>query len=404
MNLRKKQVVMLLAKWYEANPRARNEAETLTSAGYDVTVLSWDRLGIEPREISVNGVTVRSLRLLRGTEFSKVSYALSAFMLQVYCLVWCLRHMNHRYVLHSHDLGTLVAGVMLRILRPKHVKLVYDCHELTPAVYAEWYGFGVGLVAGELERKLLRFADSVITVNPPIQNYLSEITGKRASVIFNTVKPESVPPEDKTWWKKKLGLNGFIVSYVGTLRQGVALDELMDAAASMSDMNVKGTKFVIVGLGPELSRIKNKASNLTDSVVFVPRVPHLEALGYVKASDVSYAVYRTQTDSQEPNEYNRLVSGNSMVASPWKVFEAMACGTCVLVRKGTYTWTLVESLGFGISAGSGTGIEIADSLSWAFQNQAMIESMGNSARKHFIDEYNWDRMAKRLVELYGELA
>jgi glycosyltransferase involved in cell wall biosynthesis len=399
-----KQVVMLLAKPYAVDTRVRNEAESLRLAGYDVTVLSWDRLGQGANDGVVSGVRIVSLRLLNGLEFSRFAYALSAIMLQFYCVAWCLRSIRGKYLVHANDFNTLPAGVTLRILCPSNVRLVYDCHELTPSAYAEWYGYRTGLVAGALERRLLQFADAVITVSPPIQSYLSGITRRPVSVIFNTIKIESVPVEGKAWWKKKLGLEGFVVSYVGTLRQDVGLDELIEAAAHLNESDAKGIRFLIVGYGPDLNRIRAKAANLEGLVTFVPRVSHAEALGYVRASDISYAVYRTRTSDGESDEYNRLVSGNTMVASPWKIFEAMACGTCVLVRDETYTWTLVNSLGFGISAGSGTGSEIAGSLSCAFQNKAKVESMAESARKHFSDEYNWNRMAKRLVELYEELA
>src|SRR5271170_5742472 len=98
----RKQVVMLLAKPYSVDTRVKNEAETLTGAGHKVTVLSWDRWGREPKEASVNDVDVISPRLLGGDLFasnkgsvsSKVTYALSALLLQLYCVSWCLRHLK----------------------------------------------------------------------------------------------------------------------------------------------------------------------------------------------------------------------------------------------------------------------------------------------------------------------
>jgi len=171
-----KQVVMLLAKPYIGDTRVKNEAESLATAGYDVTVLSWDRSGIQQKNFEAGDVNVVSVRLLGGSEFSKLSYALSAVLLQFYSVVWCLTNVRERYTLHCNDFNTLLAGAMLKLAAPGSVNLVYDCHELTPSVYAEWYGVVTGLVAGAVEKGLLRFVDVVFTVSPPIRNYLSHVT------------------------------------------------------------------------------------------------------------------------------------------------------------------------------------------------------------------------------------
>lgn len=395
--------MMLLAKPYSVDPRVQSEAKSLRDGGYDVTVLSWERSG-QGTDERRGGVRVVGLRLLDGNEFSKIAYALSALLLQVYCVLWCLRNLNGRYLVHANDFNTLPAGAALKLLRPRGVKLVYDCHELTPSAYAEWYGYGVGLVAGALERRLVRFADALVTVSPPIEGYLSRISGKQVSVIYNTISTGSVPPGSKEWWKRRLGLEGFVVSYVGTLRQDVGLDELIGAARRLEESKTDGVEFVIVGSGPDSRRMKAEAADLRRSVLFVPQVPHDVALGYVKASDVSYAVYRARNGRSGSGEHDRLAEGNTLVASPWKVFEAMACGTAVLVRGGTYTWALASGVGFGISAGAGTEAEIAAGISWALRNRGRVDSMADSARSRFAGEYNWDRMGRRLVGIYNALA
>lgn len=394
-----RRVVMLLAKEYSVDPRVQNEARSLKAEGYDVTVLSWDRSGGGDGK-GADGVRVVGLRLLNGTLFSKLAFAISALVLQLYSVAWCLRNLRGPYFVHANDFNTLPAGVALKALRPGAVRLIYDCHELTPSAYAEWFGAGTGLVAGALERRLIPFADAVITVSPPIRSYLSDASDRPVSVIFNTIGTESVPPEEKEALKRKLGLKGFVVSYVGSLRQDVGLEEFMAAARRFAEAGRGGIEFVIVGSGPDLQSMKARAADLDGAVRFVPRLPHAEALEYVKASDVSYAVYRVRRTPRASVEHEMLVQGNTLVASPWKVFEAMACGTCVLVRGGTYTWSLANDLGFGISAGTGTEAEVTTGLSWALENKGRVGEMAKAARAHFVEEYNWDEMAKELARVY----
>jgi glycosyltransferase involved in cell wall biosynthesis len=404
MNRGRNHVIMMLAKSYQLDTRTRNEAETLTQAGYQVTVISWDRFGQGSGDRIVKGVRNISLSLLNGLNFSGFAYAISAIILNLYSVFWCLRNAPGRYFVHANDFNTLLAGVFLRVALPQRVRLVYDCREFTPSAYTQWYGLGFGLIAGEFEKKMLRFVDAIITVSSPIRDYLREFTRAPIILVYNTIRIDSIPHEDKEFWKSRLGLSGVVVSYVGMLRKDVALDELIDAIFKVRNLAIRGVKLVIVGYGPDLERIRAKAAGVSDYVTFVPMVSHVEALRFVKASDISYAVYRNLRNDKASQEYNYLVGVNSNIALPWKVFEAMGCGCCVLVRGGTDTWAFTHGLGFGISAGEGTPEEIAKSLIWAVQNPREMQAMAEVAKKRFMEGYDWGTSGKRLVDAYNSLA
>jgi glycosyltransferase involved in cell wall biosynthesis len=395
---------MLLAKPYAIDTRVKNEAETLTNSGYRVTVLSWDRTGKEPKENTLKGVEVVSRKLFGGSEFSKTGFAFSALVLQLFIVVWCIRRMKGRYIVHANDFNTLLAGFVLRKFRRSSVRLHYDCHELTPCAYAEWYGYSVGVVAGAIEKILLKHVDSMTTVSPPIGTYLTGVTGIPATIIYNTIRKESVPPQDRGWWREKLGMSGFLVSYVGMLRQDVALDEFVEAAHELRKRGRVGISFVVVGYGPDLERIRAKSIELGNYVKFVSKVPHEIAMGYVKASDVSYAVYRSSSFSRNATLRERtMIEGNTRVAMPWKLFEAMACGTEILLKQDTYAWRFAQRVGFGLSAGSGSKEDIVSRLDWASRRQSDLVSSRDSAQLAFETKYNWEEMSKEFGVLYDRL-
>ncbi|MGA1976105.1 MAG: glycosyltransferase family 4 protein [Conexivisphaerales archaeon] len=382
----------------------RNEAESLVGAGYDVTVLSWDRMGDQPHGRVVNGVKVVSLKLARGSEFSKVSYAFSALLLQLYCVYWVLRNVRGACIVHANDFNTLSAGALLKVIRAGRLKLVYDCHELTPSAYSEWYGPMVGSFSASLERNLLRRADWVLTVSPPIRGYLAAYSKAPVTVIYNTIRASSVPEQEKSWWKSQLHLDGFVVSYVGMLRQDVCLDLLVEAARSVKRLGLD-IRFVIVGYGPDMDRIRALASGLEGYVKFVPRVPHSVALGYVRASDISYAVYgNSARHTRQVADGIALADLNTMVAMPWKVFEAMACGTSVMVMGGTYTWRFVEELGFGLAVKAEDSSEIVEQLRWALENREELGLAAEAARGHFFKDFNWEAMSVHLSAAYDQLS
>ncbi len=252
---------MLLAKPYVYDSRVMNEAASLRDNGYEVQVISWDRHGMQPSSFEMGGVKIRSVRLLDANSFSGFAYLISAMLLQFYAVFWCLKNIGGNFVLHSNDFNTLLAGVILKVVNGKKMKLVYDCHELTPSVYAEWFNsLTLGLLMGALEKEFMKFADTIITVSPGLQKYLVRETGREVTIVFNTPRLVLAPKEDKVWWKEKLGLSGFVISFVGYLRRDAALDELVSVAKKFKANHVPGITFVIVGSGPDWDRIQKKTS------------------------------------------------------------------------------------------------------------------------------------------------
>jgi glycosyltransferase involved in cell wall biosynthesis len=396
---------MLLAKPYSVDTRVKNEAETLTNAGHKVTVLSWDRWGREPKEASINDVDVISPRLLGGSDLfasnkgsgsSKLIYALSAVLLQFYCVAWCLRNLKEGYIVHSNDFNTLMAGVALKLIRPKGVKLVYDCHELTPTVYAEWYGQMVGTAAGLFERTLVRYADAVVTVSPSFARYFARLTEHASSsksspvtVLYNTVKSSDLPSGDKMYWRSRLGLSGFVFTFVGAMRGVYALDEFVEAARLFKESAIPAN-FIIVGGGDEFAGLERKIAqyNLNGWVRLITQIPNREALEYLKAGDVSFGVYRSPDT-------------NARIALPWKVFEAMACGTPVMVLENTTAWNLVRENGVGFAVASSNTSEIYDKLLWAVNHPSILAEMSSRANDAYVRHYNWESASQQFKDTYS---
>lgn len=401
----RKPVVMLLAKPYSVDTRVKNEAETLTSAGHKVTVLSWDRWGREPKEASINNVDVISPRLLGGTDLfasnkgsgsSKIMYALSAVLLQFYCVAWCLRNLKEGYIVHSNDFNTLMAGVALRLIRPNGVKLVYDCHELTPTVYAEWYGVTIGAAAGLFERTLVRYADAVVTVSPSFARYFATLTKHASSskslpvtVLYNTVKSSDLPSGDKEYLRNRFGLSGFVFTFVGAMRGVYALDEFVEAAKLFKESGIPAN-FVIVGGGDEFVGLERKIAqyHLDGPVRLIPQLPNKEALEYLKAGDVSFGVYKSPDT-------------NARIALPWKVFEAMACGTPVMVLENTTAWNLVRENGVGFAVDSSKTSEIYDKLLWAVNHPDALADMSLKAKEAYSRYYNWESASQQFRVAYS---
>ena len=107
------------------------------------------------------------VKLLQAQTFSKVLFMLSAVLFQFSIFFEGIRLLgkNRKMIIHANDFNALLGVIWLKRLFPKRVKVVYDCHELTPAVYGEWYGRIIGTFIGKLEIALIEHVDEIITVS-----------------------------------------------------------------------------------------------------------------------------------------------------------------------------------------------------------------------------------------------
>jgi glycosyltransferase involved in cell wall biosynthesis len=243
---------------------------------------------------------------------------------------------------------------------------------------------------------LVRRTDSIITVAAHLGAYLRDILGEdgRASsrpisVVYNAVRPIDVPPLSKEAYKSRLGLTGFVTSFVGGLRGVYAVDDLLGAAREFVSRGIGMTFTVVGGGGEERSALNERIRELglSDSVRLIPQVTNRVALEYIKASDVLFAVYSS-------------ADGNARVALPWKVSESMACGTPVMVREGSFAWRFVSEHGTGFSAKSSTPDSIFDELYWAYTHKKDLDSLGDRARKVFAESFNWESTSSAFLKAY----
>jgi hypothetical protein len=129
---------MLVAKGFQIPefPRAKQEAETLSKAGYRVSVVAWDRYAEFPALENTNGIIVHSIRSANLTKFSKAGLMIAGLLFQVLMfvkIVKLIRNFKERPIINAHDINTLPVACFLRRI---HLcsGLVYECREFTYGV------------------------------------------------------------------------------------------------------------------------------------------------------------------------------------------------------------------------------------------------------------------------------
>lgn len=202
-------ILMIAKSVYQTDIRVRREAETLTRAGHEVTVICLDGA-----DHSSKGVTVLGVGIVPGLTASRSRKRGPAYRAARWMLLPYHRRLSNRQfsgsvretvekrdltadIIHAHDFPALPVA---RSLADKMAAgLVYDAHEFWPGMLRQ--GRPTPLQAYLDERRemtLARTADASITISEAAAEVLTRRYGlERVTVVRNTfpVKPGLRGPE-----------------------------------------------------------------------------------------------------------------------------------------------------------------------------------------------------------------
>jgi glycosyltransferase involved in cell wall biosynthesis len=387
---------MLVAKAFQKPnpPRTRYETEALLDSGYGVYVFAWDRGSEFPSLENVDGTIVRSFSLARIRKLSGVALMFGGILFQIWLgfqTVKLIGRLKQRPIIHAHDINTLFPGYLIKTLGLSSA-LIYDCRELTYGVYSDYFHPIVGATLRVIEEHLVRRVDAVITVTDSIANYIRRFC-QTVVTIYNCPRLADIPTSSKREIRLRLGLpvNSFIVSSVGTIRRDCRFDLLRDVASLVGKDDIR---FVVVGDGDMLPMLKKAEKQIPDAKLIVsPAVNREEALRYVFASDLTWAVYES-----------RYASMNARIGLPWKFLESIACGVPLVVESDTYRAKLVEDLDCGIVLRNDRPEEVLQAIASIAKDPRRRVALSTNAKNAAITRnLSWEAMSVKLISLYDTL-
>lgn len=375
-------VVMLVTNSYSHDPRVRQEAAALLQAGFAVTVLAWDRLGQEPARETMAGVTVHRCGVVSG-------YGLGMRQMAYLPRFWWwairLGRSLRPDVVHSHDLDTLPAGLLLS--RLSRCPVLFDAHEHFPSSLngrvPRWF---VRLVESA-EKWLVRRTDTVITVGRRLQHIYQKAGARRVVVVGNYKDAADfhLDRAERAHFDHLLQLPpGRIICYLGGLSESRAILSLLDAAAGLPGINV-----IVAGWGP-LSEAVRKRCARSPNLRYLGRIPPEEVAPYTAYSDAVYYVL-------EPGYANNHFS------APNKLFEAIAAGKPVICTAGVgEIGDIVAAGGCGIVVPSSDRSALTRAL-FQLQDDTLYHRLAMAARQMYAGGYSWQTSQQVLLNLYSEL-
>jgi len=384
-------ILMLLENnSYPQDSRVRQEATSLTTAGYKVTVISPKESDQRWHEDCNNIEVYRFPAPPEANGFLGyiLEYGYSIVATFFFSLFIFLKHGFD--IIHAHnppDIFVLIA-IFYKILGKK---FVFDQHDLSPEMYfARFSGEGNQIVYKALlffERLSYFFADHLIATNESykkIQIQRGNVPEDRITIVRNGPNLHKIPQiiDSNSPANKKS-----TIVYVGDMGYHDGVDYLLRSLQCLKkDLNRNDFNCVLVGAGDAYESIKSLAQslNLTNDINFTGWVDHNEVKNFLQVADICVA-------PEPSNSYN---DKSTMI----KIMEYMAFAKPIVAFDlPEHRVTAQDS---AIYAKPNEELDFARKIVLLMNDPEQRRKMGMNGRKRIESKLCWSYQASRLLEVY----
>jgi glycosyltransferase involved in cell wall biosynthesis len=216
-----------------------------------------------------------------------------------------------------------------------------------------------------------------------LEHYL--ISQSRVYVVPNGVNRDRFPPDLQPSCPSDP--ETFTVGFVGSLKPWHGLSVLVEAFA-MLHQRIPKTRLLIVGDGTERADLVAdlSARGLLAATHLTGMVSPLEVPGLLASMDVAVAPYPDRSQ---------------FYFSPLKVYEYMAAGVPVVVSRIGQLTELIQDEVNGILCPPGDAVALALALEQLRWQPHLRVRLGQAGRATVLDNYTWNAIAQRLLDLCG---
>jgi len=288
-------------------------------------------------------------------------------------------------IIHSNDLDTLLAGVLIRSQRK--AALVYDAHELWPVQdpFAPWYHVAV---FRWFEGRLIGRADEVLTVSKPLAEIFQKWYGLERISVLPNVLPYTERREPPGGEMSRIAGDRVKFLYHGGFLPGRGIDTLLRLWSRVDAK--KAVLFLRGGDNPYKKELEELAKKIIPEggAYFIDAVPLDDVIPAAMEADVGVIPY-------EP------LCLNNEFACPNKLSEYMQAGLCVLANgRLVNIRNTINAFDCGVSYNpkdeDGTLAVIEELIS----NSSLRSRLRENAREASRAEYNWAGYESVLLDAY----
>lgn len=402
---------MFVENAFPNDTRVKNEADALTAAGWQVTVVGMRKKGQSRSEV-VNGVQV--YRLPRLELFQKTPTENPTFLQKIVLKVKSLLGYASEYlyfstaclgmsvyvafkhgfdVIHAHNPpDTLwVAALPWRLVGKKYI---FDHHDLCPELYRSRYGAKHDFTATVLqwiEWVNLKLANVLIATNNSYKEIQMQRGGRRAESIFvvrngpNQKRMTAAQPTPRL-----RAMNKTILVYIGSLNPQDGVDYLIRSLKHLVyDLKREDFYCVIMGSGDSLQ-------DLRDMTVALKLDKFVELTGWISDEDLQMNLAAADI-CMDPDPSSPLNDVSTWI----KVMEYMAYGKPIVTFDLKETHYSAQDAALYVPPND--ELAFAQATAHLMDNPALREKMGRFGRERVERDLQWSVVSKNLVAAYASL-
>ena len=373
--------------------RVWQEATTLKSAGYGVSIICPTAEGYEARYDCIDGIHIYRHPLPVEAE-GALGYLLeySAALFWEFVLAWKVLVKHGFDAIHACNPpdDIFLVGAFFKLLGKR---FLFDHHDINPELYEAKFG------RRDLFYRLMRLwerltfmtADISIATNESYKTIAIERGKMRPERVFvvrsgpNLERLKRIPPNPELKQGKE-----FLVGYVGTMGRQEGIDYLLRAAQYI--IHGKGRRdvhFGLVGGGTSLEEMKAYARDLgiENYVTFTGRVPDQEMLEMLNTADVCV----------NPDVVNEMNDKSTMN----KIMEYMALGKPIVqfdLTEGRFSAREAS-----LYASPNDPQDMAKKILELLASPDLRRTMGDYGRKRVETNLAWQYEAPKLLAAYDLL-
>ena len=342
-------ILMIVTGDWHYDPRVLQERKALTQVGHSVSVVDWKE---KPE--------------------NKIKWFIS---------LWFWYYREYRLnkhigfdVVHCHDFDTLPVGVMVKKLFD--CTLVYDAHDVFEHLPGLSSMMRMGIGFGD--RRLLPYADQVITAHQPTVAYYQSRTNVPVCGLVNCVNPlvdSYVPPVDD---------GVFRLCYFGLMTKSRWFPRIVDVVGDMP-----GVELVLGSRNEGLYKEVKEACKKYQNTHFLGQLSVDELLSKMLRCDATFALADLDVVPHNHNVYG-------------KQFQAMACGRPIICTRNTWSgdFTIQNEVGITVED---TFLGIKKGVEMLRDDPYLCQSLGKNALRLCQNRFNWDMEKQRLLDVYRQV-
>jgi len=380
-------IVMLLSNAFRPDPRVLKEAVILADAGFDITIICWDRLAEYPsKEILLSG-----LKILRVQNVIS-SYGVGARQLFSLPRFW---HAAYRLIadlkpnlIHCHDFDTLLCGLVWGKIH--RIPIIYDAHEYyADLVKPRLFGRS-GKLLYHIIRTTEKFAahicSAVVTVDDTLSKFYSHYNN---NIVIIGHYPEKHLAET---YNPIFNRSELILLYAGriSIDRGALL--YVELLRYLIRINIP-TRLLFAGVftpAIEEQFVIQQSKDVNNSIDYLGWIPYQQMQDIYRAADIGLCILQP-----EPRY---------IAAVPIKLFEYMASGLPVIASNFPAIRSIIDETNCGVVVDPLLQpSNIAEIINNWWIIPSIPRSLGENGRQAVLSKYNWENQSGRLSMLYQSL-